>query len=125
MNTIADDPFDYEKRWYEIMATINQDEYKDIQNRLKVDLVDVSRGMQCGLNSEGLPYVSFLLAGQKSVRTFLYAYDAIVDHGCPDALLTVLHLWSPIAYLIRRQLLPQLSDEVRNMADPFEHGEGL
>lgn len=122
--TSGDEP-DYERRWLEIMATSFGDgEAKQCIERLKVDLLDVTKGTQCGINSEGLPYICLLLQGQKSVMTFLYAYEALVDHSCPEALYTMMHLWTPVYRTLMDQLVAVMDEDVRNLADPFDHGVG-
>jgi hypothetical protein len=112
------DPDD-EKTFYEILGRIEAGEIQGMRAGVARDIVDVTLGPQAGVSSEGTAWI-LLPISQSSVMKWLYAYDALLDHGCYDAYTVMLQFLSPTANSFE-QLVPHLSEAARETPDPFRH----
>jgi hypothetical protein len=117
---LCDDGRDWEREFYELLAS--HPELKDIA-ALQQNYVDVKLGLQGGIDSGGFAWVLVPMT-QRTVLKWVYAYNAIADHGCIEA---YTWLWryflSPLGYCMET-LLPYLHEDVLRLKDPFLHPEG-
>lgn len=125
MNTAQSSEPDWEKKFYDIMATIPEYEYEGMRKRLAQDLIDVTRGHQVGVDSEGYPYFLIRLAGEREVMAFTHAVDAVRDHDCPSALYGLWLLLKIAQILFEDEVIPTFSEEIQSMPDPLHNEEGF